>query len=66
MVGDSAKDIECGRNAGCGKTILVKTGNGAKAEKTLAEKKIYPDYIAQDLYEAVQWIIDIKVTKVDE
>ena len=58
MVGDSAKDIECARNAGCGKAILVKTGNGAKAEKTLAVKKIYPDYIAQDLYEAVQWIIE--------
>lgn len=61
MVGDSAKDIECARNAGCGTAVLVKTGNGAEAEKTLAEKKIYPDHIAQDLYEAVQWIIDIKV-----
>ena len=66
MVGDSAKDIECARNAGCGKAVLVKTGNGAKAEKTLSEKKIYPDYIAQDLYEAVQWIVNIKVTKVNE
>ena len=60
MVGDSAKDIECARNAGCGIAVLVKTGNGAEAEKTLAEKKIYPDHIAQDLYEAVQWIIAIK------
>jgi D-glycero-D-manno-heptose 1,7-bisphosphate phosphatase len=66
MVGDSAKDIECARNAGCGTAVLVKTGNGAEAEKTLAEKKIYPDHIAQDLYEAVQWIVDIKVTKVNE
>jgi D-glycero-D-manno-heptose 1,7-bisphosphate phosphatase len=66
MVGDSAKDIECARNAGCGKAVLVKTGNGARAEKTLAEKKIFPDHIAQDLYEAVQWIVDIKVTKVNE
>ncbi|MBW1820830.1 MAG: D-glycero-beta-D-manno-heptose 1,7-bisphosphate 7-phosphatase [Deltaproteobacteria bacterium] len=62
MVGDSAKDIECARNAGCGKAILVKTGNGSKAEKTLAEKKIYPDHIAQDLYEAVQWIVKITVS----
>ena len=60
MVGDSAKDIECARNAGCGIAVLVKTGNGAEAEKTLAEKKIYPDHIAHDLYEAVQWIIAIK------
>ncbi|RLJ00081.1 MAG: D-glycero-beta-D-manno-heptose-1,7-bisphosphate 7-phosphatase [Candidatus Aenigmatarchaeota archaeon] len=61
MVGDSAKDIECARNAGCGTAVLVKTGNGAEAEKTLAEKKIYPDHIAKDLYEAVQWIVKIKV-----
>jgi len=44
----------------------LKPGNGAEAEKTLAEKKIYPDHISQDLYEAVQWIVDIKVTKVNE
>ena len=35
MVGDNAKDILCGRNAGCGATILVRTGNGRNAEKTL-------------------------------
>ena len=62
MVGDSTKDIECARNAGCGKAVLVKTGNGAEAQKTLAEKKIYPDHIAQDLYEAVQWIAKITVS----
>ncbi len=57
MVGDSAKDIECALNAGCGKTILVKTGNGLKAKKILAEKAIYPDHVARDLYDAVDWII---------
>jgi D-glycero-D-manno-heptose 1,7-bisphosphate phosphatase len=56
MIGDSAKDIECARNAGCGKAVLVKTGNGVQAEKTLAKKKIEPDFIAQDLYEAAQWV----------
>ncbi len=65
MIGDSAKDIECARNAGCGTAVLVKTGNGVEAEKTLAEKKIYPDYIASDLYEAVQWMVDLKLTKVN-
>jgi D-glycero-D-manno-heptose 1,7-bisphosphate phosphatase len=57
MVGDSAKDIECARNAGCGHTVLVKTGNGVKAEKILKEKAIYPDYVAQDLLEAVSLIV---------
>jgi D-glycero-D-manno-heptose 1,7-bisphosphate phosphatase len=57
MVGDSAKDIECARNAGCGTVILVKTGNGALAEKQLKEKMIRPDAIVQDLLAAAHWII---------
>ncbi len=57
MVGDSAKDIECARNAGCGTVILVKTGNGAMAEKQLKEKMIRPDVIVQNLLEAAHWII---------
>ena len=57
MVGDSAKDIECARNAGCGSAILVKTGNGVAAEKILKEKMIQPDVIVRDLLEAVNWIV---------
>jgi len=57
MVGDSAKDIECARNAGCGKTILVKTGNIVKAVEELAIKKISADLIVNDLNEASNWII---------
>ena len=57
MVGDSAKDIECARKAGCGQSILVKTGNGTEAERILAEKKIFPDHVVQDLYEAVNLIL---------
>ena len=57
MVGDSAKDVECARNAGCGTAILVKTGNGISAEKQLIEKMIRPDAIVRDLLEASHWII---------
>jgi len=57
MIGDSAKDIECGRNAGCGRTVLVKTGNGRQAQKELLQRQIFPDYIAADLYEAAAWIV---------
>ena len=57
MVGDSAKDIECARNAGCRYALLVKTGNGIEAEKVLKEKGIHPDHVARDLFNAVQWII---------
>ena len=56
MIGDSAKDIECGKNAGCAKTILVKTGNWKRALAAVTEKGIAPDYIAGDLYEAACWI----------
>jgi D-glycero-D-manno-heptose 1,7-bisphosphate phosphatase len=57
MVGDSAKDIECARNAGCGAAILVKSGNDVTAEKQLKEKMIRPDVIVRDLLEAAHWII---------
>ena len=57
MVGDSAKDIECARNAGCRYALLVKTGNGIQAENILKEKAIHPDHVAQDLFNAVHWII---------
>ena len=57
MVGDSAKDIECARNAGCGQAILVKSGKGVEAEKILRKKEISPDHIALNLHEAASWII---------
>jgi D-glycero-D-manno-heptose 1,7-bisphosphate phosphatase len=57
MVGDSAKDIECARNAGCGCAILVRTGNGAESETILTQKNIAPDYVAADLDDAANWII---------
>lgn len=57
MVGDSARDIECARAAGCEHAILVKTGYGVEAEESLAKKGIFADYVAKDLYEAAQWII---------
>ena len=58
MVGDSHRDIECGRNAGCGYTVLVKTGIHQNTAQRLAEKGIVPDYTAEDLYQAAQWIIN--------
>ncbi len=57
MIGDSARDIECGQKAGCGRSILVKTGNSREAQQILAEKYLRPDYVAQDLYDAAHWLI---------
>ena len=57
MIGDSARDIECAHQAGCGRTILVKTGNSRQAQQILSEKDLHPDYGAQDLYDAARWLI---------
>jgi D-glycero-D-manno-heptose 1,7-bisphosphate phosphatase len=57
MVGDSAKDIQCGIAAGCGRTILVRTGNGITARDDLALEYIYPTAVVADLLEAAEWII---------
>jgi D-glycero-D-manno-heptose 1,7-bisphosphate phosphatase len=57
MVGDSAKDIEAAYRAGCGLTVLVKTGNGAEALKTLRQGAMLPDHVADDLHAAAQWIV---------
>jgi D-glycero-D-manno-heptose 1,7-bisphosphate phosphatase len=53
MVGDKATDIEAGQKAGV-KTIHVLSGRG-KDEKD--KIKIAPDHTAQNLTDAVNWII---------
>jgi len=57
MIGDSARDIRCARNAGCGRSILVRTGNGRDAERELTQAGLHIDYIAEDLYDAAQWLL---------
>lgn len=57
MIGDSARDIECAQKAGCGCSILVRTGNGREAERILAEKDLHPDCVTQDLFAAARWLI---------
>jgi len=51
MVGDMLKDIEAGKNAGA-KGVLVRTGYGVNIVRT-----DMPAYIAEDVLEAVQWIL---------
>jgi D-glycero-D-manno-heptose 1,7-bisphosphate phosphatase len=57
MIGDSAKDIECARNAGCGYSILVQTGSGFSAAEELRRRGIRPDHTASTLFTAVDWIL---------
>jgi D-glycero-D-manno-heptose 1,7-bisphosphate phosphatase len=51
MVGDMLKDIEAGKKAGAS-GILVRTGYGPNIIRT-----DMPAYIAEDILEAVQWIM---------
>ena len=57
VVGDRGADIEFARRAGA-KAILVLTGYGrGEWEYSSAQWKVKPDYVAQDLLEAVEWIL---------
>nr|WP_303649929.1 D-glycero-beta-D-manno-heptose 1,7-bisphosphate 7-phosphatase [Desulfobotulus pelophilus] len=57
MVGDSAKDMEAARAAGVGILILVRTGNGRRDLPILMERGLGPDYVAENLAGAVDWIL---------
>jgi len=53
MVGDTTADVEAGRRAGL-RTVLLRSGHaGADAKHTTR-----PDYIAPDLEDAVEWILN--------
>lgn len=54
FIGDSDRDIVCGKNAGV-KTIAI--GKGEDFKKNIATKNRQPDYFAKDLYSAVKLII---------
>jgi uridine kinase len=51
MIGDSERDIQAGVNAGC-ITIGVRQGYGIR------KTRVYPDYMFNDLSEAVDFIVD--------
>ena len=56
MIGDKLLDVECGRNAGVRKSILVRTGYGAELEKKSREK-LGDALIVDDLNDAVAKIL---------
>lgn len=57
MIGDNAKDVMCGRDAGCGATILVRTGSGETARKELFAAGIRADAAVADLEAAANMIL---------
>ena len=56
MVGDKLIDLECGWNAGVNRSILVRTGYGAKTESDEAGK-LGAAVVVDDLPAAVEWIL---------
>jgi histidinol-phosphate phosphatase family protein len=55
FIGDSKLDIEAGKKAGC-KTVLLLTGKEKFKEINAWQQR--PDFIKQDLLEAVKWILE--------
>ncbi len=58
MIGDSAKDIVTGKQAGCKTTGLVLTGNGKSALEQLAAANQPPDYVAENLWDMACQLTD--------
>lgn len=58
MIGDNVKDIECAKAAGCGCSILVRTGSGVAAETELKTRGPAPSFVADDLLAAALWLIN--------
>jgi D-glycero-D-manno-heptose 1,7-bisphosphate phosphatase len=56
MVGDKATDVDLAHNAGC-QGILVQTGYGTRVLQGEYQHRTQPDFIAQDLSQAVDWIL---------
>ena len=54
-VGDSARDLLAGRNAGC-RMVLVRTGYG-RATEAACGQELAADHVADDLAGAVEWVI---------
>lgn len=60
IIGDRMLDVEAGYKIGC-KTVLVPE-NKEKVEKEIKESKIKPDYVCNDFYSGVKWILNIELS----
>ncbi len=65
VVGDKLSDLQAGYAVGA-RTVLVRTGYGAETEVSLDAAEFMPDYIAQDVLDAVRWILANRPVPVDE
>ncbi|HVY70980.1 MAG TPA: HAD family hydrolase [Verrucomicrobiae bacterium] len=56
VIGDKRIDLECGWNAGVKKSLLVRTGYGARVEKA-SEDKLAAAVVVDNVYDAADWIL---------
>ena len=56
MIGDKLIDLECGWNAGVRRSILVRTGYGAKVEQK-DKDQLRDAIVVDDLCAAIDWIL---------
>ena len=56
MIGDKLIDLECGWNAGVRRSLLVRTGYGAKVESKEREN-LRNAIVVDDICDAVDWIL---------
>jgi D-glycero-D-manno-heptose 1,7-bisphosphate phosphatase len=63
IVGDSARDIIAGKQAGCRYGALVRTGNGRAAVSDLAKEGYIVDIIKDSLLETARAISEIMMKK---
>jgi D-glycero-D-manno-heptose 1,7-bisphosphate phosphatase len=61
MIGDRAKDVMCGKKAGCGATILVLTGDADTTRQELEAAGIRADAEAADLASAAKMILSGRI-----
>ena len=60
MIGDKLIDLQCGWNAGVGKSILVRTGYGAELERS-SPQAVAQAVVVDDLAEATRWILKMSL-----
>ena len=56
VIGDKLSDLECGWNAGAGRSILVRTGFGKKVEEA-NQGRLGAALVVDDLAAAARWIL---------
>jgi D-glycero-D-manno-heptose 1,7-bisphosphate phosphatase len=57
MIGDHYSDVECAHRVGA-KGVLLLTGHGQAAWAQRDQWRVAPDWIAEDLWAAVEWVLD--------